>query len=65
MKLYKVTVAAEGDYFAKWTGSQADAAKARKGFTNDGFKRRDIETEEHDIPTNKEGLLGWLNENCK
>jgi hypothetical protein len=62
MKLYKVTARNEK---TNWVGSQADAAKARKTFTDAGYKRAEIDTDEHDIPTNKEGLLGWLNENCK
>ena len=64
MNLYKVSVKKADGPAAVFVGSQADAASARKKFVDDGFKRVEIETETLDVPTNKEGLLKWLNENA-
>lgn len=41
--------------------SQADAASTRKGLVDEGFKRADIATVEVDVPTDKAGLLNFLN----
>jgi hypothetical protein len=62
MKLYRIMAAAEGDVVVRWVGSQADAGKTRKELVADGFKRADIETEEVDVPTNKDKLIAFLNE---
>lgn len=67
MKLYKIVAKPDSsnpaDTQTHWVGSQADAASRRKQLVTDGFKRVEIETIEHDIPTDKAGLLAWLNEN--
>ena len=44
-----------------WVGTQADAASARKKLLNAGFKRADIKTEDVEVPTNKAGLIEFLN----
>lgn len=41
--------------------SQADAASARKELVGEGFKRADVTTTEVDVPTDKAGLLNFLN----
>lgn len=48
-----------------WSGTQADAALRRKNMKTDGM--RQIETIDVDFPTDKAGLLNWLNNNvnCK
>lgn len=63
MKLYKIsTQHPEGNNKLVWVGTQADAAKTRKGLVEvDGFKRAQIATEEIDVPTDKAGLLAFLN----
>lgn len=63
MKLYRISVESErdADRPCVWVGSQADAGKARKEFVADGFKRAEITTDEVDVPTNKEGLINFLN----
>lgn len=69
MKLYKTTVtrplANPGEPFKKvsWQGTQADAASARKKAMDDGAKRADVSTDDIDVPTDKTGLLAWLNAN--
>ena len=63
MKLYRIS-ATQGAEVKEvvWVGSQSDAAKARKDLVGKGFKRADIDTEEVDIDTKKDGLLAFLNE---
>ena len=69
MRLYKISTSLSGDddgrgpakNLVKFVGSQAEAAAARKVFTDSGAKRKDIESVEVDVPTNKEGLLAFLN----
>lgn len=61
MKLYFVKASAGCDYESRWVGTQSDAGKARKEFVEKGFKRAEITTEEVDVPTNKEGLIKFLN----
>lgn len=70
MKLYKTTasqtIESDTDTKVRWAGSQAEAASDRKVFNSSlGFKRSEINTEEVDVPTDKKGLLAWLNENVK
>lgn len=76
MNLYKVTspehVWEDGDVnkaATEWHGTQADARKARIAFEVPfkdikPAKRPRVEVEEVDVPTNKAGLLVWLNENA-
>ena len=62
MKLYLVI--ADGTKFdrhAIWSGSQAEAASARKELTARGARRKDIKTTDVNVPTDKEGLLRFLN----
>lgn len=44
-----------------WHGTQADAAAVRKAMKSDGM--RQIDTEDIDVPTDKSGLIAWLNDN--
>lgn len=76
MKLYKITNAF-GEFTHKdivvcgagecvWAGTQADARKARIAFEAaykelPSTKRPRIEVEEVEVPTDKQGLLAWLN----
>ena len=66
MRLYKITAlnTSHGDTpdsDVTWVGSLAEASAQRKKLTTDGFARKEIETEEVDVPTDKVGLLGFLN----
>lgn len=73
MKLYLVTspehAFEDGPVLAKktsWQGTQADARKARISFEEPfkeikPLKRPKVVVEEVDVPTNKEGLLTFLN----
>jgi hypothetical protein len=62
MKLYK-TFGERPDHTleTKWSGTQADARADRKQLKETG--KLYIETTEADIPTDKTGLLAWLNKN--
>ena len=69
MKLYLVTaevdVSEDGTKFARraiWSGSQAEAASARKELTARGAQRKDVKTYAVDVPTDKNGLLQFLND---
>lgn len=69
MNLYKTTVKAlVGLNDAQvmrttttWNGSQAEASAVRAAAVRDGAKRKDVETEAVDVPTDKAGLLAFLN----
>ena len=56
MLLYKTTTT-DGVSFQ---GSQTEASKARSALKTQGFKP---ETQTIEVPTNKAGLLEWLNAN--
>lgn len=63
MQLYKTTAPS---HRTLWSGSQADAAKDRntlwESHKNNAGKRSDITTTPMDVPTNKQGLIEFLNE---
>lgn len=64
MRLYRTTVKSHPDVQGPrphWVGSQAEASKYRASLTSSGVKRADITTDEIDVPTDKRGLLEWLN----
>lgn len=68
MKLYLITAhvdvsedSTKFDDRAIWAGSQTDAATARKELIARGAKRKDLKTSEVEVPTNKEGLISFLN----
>lgn len=67
MKLYRITAIRSSldsdtpDSEIHWVGSQAEASQKRKTLVSSGFKRAEIETEEVEVPTDKKGLLAWLN----
>ena len=63
MKLYRITATRDAEVKeVVWTGSQTESAKTRKELMGKEFKRAEIDTQEIDVPTNKDGLLAFLNE---
>lgn len=64
MKLYRVIYGTTQDgrdvVRSKWVGTQAAAAAVKKKL-NEGIEF-DIEVENVEVPTDKEGLLQWLNQ---
>lgn len=67
MRLYKITAtnALSETLPTLWAGSLTEAAKARKDMLALGANRASTDTQELDIPTNKDGLLEWLRSNVK
>lgn len=61
MKLYLVHTTAEDKVLFRWVGTQADAATQRAAYVGQGIKRADIHTKTIDVPTDKGGLLEFLN----
>lgn len=64
MKLKKIIAeSADGQRVViVWAGTNAEAASERKRLVSElGFKRAEVATVEVDVPTNKEGLLAFLN----
>lgn len=61
MKLYRTHVTTPGLTAETWGGSQAEAASQRKAFNQLGHKRDSVVTDEVDVPTDKKGLLEFLN----
>ena len=62
MKLYKTTYTDDGadsTLRRSWTGSLDAAGKDRKRLKIDGM--REIKTDEVNVPTDKTGLLAFLN----
>ena len=45
----------------QWVGSLADGVQARKKMMTEGYRRKDITETEVDVPTDKAGLLEFLN----
>lgn len=63
MKLYLITATTEDSKtHVIWGGSQSDAASARKEMLARGATRKGTRTFGVDVPTNKEGLLQFLND---
>lgn len=65
MRLYKITAAAvigaELPAKTQWVGSKAEGVQARKALAEEGYRRKDINEVEVDVPTTKTELLAWLN----
>lgn len=64
MKLYKTTSdSSDQDKGAtRWAGSQAEASSQRAAMKKE--KLPGVGTDEIDVPTDKKGLLAWLNINA-
>lgn len=62
MRLYKVTFENGTDERSvRWAGTQADANAVKKSVG----PTAEPEVEEVDVPTDKPGLLAWLNANSR
>lgn len=62
MRFYKTTYNDNSTACATWDKSASDASRHRVALKKDGM--RSIETKAVDVPTDKTGLLGWLNANA-
>lgn len=72
MRLYKITAknpsddsAALPDSETVWVGAKSEGVAARKQMAEDGWKRKEITEVEVDVPTDKAGLLAFLNANVR
>lgn len=67
MRLYKITAHTTRMPLireTKYVGSKSDGVIVRKALLEEGFMRKEIEEVEIDVPTDKVGLLEWLNKNA-
>lgn len=70
MRFYKIVAKNPADDSlpdseTKWVVSKADGVAARKALYDAGWRRKEVEETEVDVPTDKAGLLTWLNENVR
>lgn len=65
MKLYRTRFVSEEteDTLCEWDGTQLSARQRRQELKSGG--KGEIATEEVEVPTRKEELLVWLNDNVK
>lgn len=72
MRAYTVTASLpaedKDEPFKKYAGSQSEAAEIKRNlwdeYRDSALKRNDIEISEIEVPTDKKGLIAWLNENA-
>lgn len=69
MRLYKITATIDHPtdddtrvLVTKYVGSQSEAATTRKELLDQGATRKGTETFEVDVPTDKAGLMAFLND---
>lgn len=63
MKLYKIKASGNGEALTKtmWVGSKDEGVAARKALYEEGYARKEVTEVMVDVPTDKAGLLAWLN----
>lgn len=53
--------------FCQYAGTQSDASQVKNKVWDDyrdtGIKRADIKIDEVEVPTDKKGLISWINDN--
>lgn len=66
MRLYRVTAKTEEKDVIRWAGTQQGAGEERAALAEEhGLKvrsKQDFVVEQVEVPTDKAGLLEWLNE---
>lgn len=65
VNLYRVShpgVVDGGKEVVQWAGRQADVVAIKKEWIESGIKRKQISTEEIEVPTKKDELVAWLTE---
>ena len=69
MRFYKIVAKNSADESltdkTQWVVSKSDGVVARKALYDAGWRRKEVEETEVDVPTDKAGLLAWLNENVR
>lgn len=61
MRLYRVTGPLAGVDTDRFVGTQEEAAARRKALVEAGARRAELTTEEVEVPTDKKGLIEFLN----
>lgn len=66
MRLYKISAlntsqGGQPDSEVHWLGTQGECVLRRKQLAAEGWTRKEIDTLEVDVPTDKAGLLAFLN----
>lgn len=65
MRLHKITYTADGVKRQEFAGSDSDASKRSTALKAiEGVDKKSVSRQGVEIPTNKEGLLDWLNNNA-
>lgn len=71
MRLYKIVATPSKpdadlpDSVTVWVGAKSEGVVARKKLADDGFVRKEITETETEVPTDKAGLLAFLNANVR
>lgn len=70
MRLYKIVASNKNDdgplvSETHWVGSLSEGVSARKQLALTGFSRKEITETETEVPTDKAGLLAFLNANVQ
>jgi hypothetical protein len=71
MRFYMVSPTVDVDHDetkpeVRWAGTQADARAAKQQMMEDfGLKRSQVDVDEEDVPTDKAGLLAFLNDRVR
>ena len=69
MRFYKIVAENPADESltdtTKWVISKAEGVLARKALYDAGWRRKEVEETEVDVPTSKTELQAWLNENVR
>jgi hypothetical protein len=70
MRLYKIVASNPSeanlpDTETVWVGSKSDGVEARSKLYSAGWRRKEVEETEVEVPTDKAGLIAFLNENVR
>ena len=70
MRFYKIVAKNPADDSlpdseTSWAISKAEGVTIRKGLYDAGWRRKEVEETEVDVPTSKAELQAWLNENVR
>lgn len=61
MRLYKIECQTEEAPMTQFVGTKSEGVDARKKLYADGFTRKEVVETEVDVPTDKAGLIAFLN----
>lgn len=64
MRAYRLTADREEGGHVRYHANQSDAAEHKRNLRGEGWKPGEIQIDQVDIPTDKAGLIEWINEHC-